>query len=153
MGHSICSPSCAVCVCVCGEWVGGGTQSVLLAVLCVCVCVVGGPLNLFSLCCACRWGVHSSCQVTNDAAGYHRQEQVGDEVGTDWRNKVTIAISATVRAMVVISWKSLEQKLTEYSFPFSVAYQRISWEALKKSINGLVNKVRCCLRDSSSAVL
>ena len=83
MGHSICSPSCAVCVCVCGEWVGGGTQSVLLAVLCVCVCVVGGPLNLFSLCCACRWGVHSSCQVTNDAAGYHRQEQVGDEVGTD----------------------------------------------------------------------
>ena len=24
----------------------------------------------------------------------------------------------------------------------SVAYQRIAWEALKKSINGLVNKVR-----------
>ena len=24
---------------------------------------------------------------------------------------------------------------------FSVAYQRMAWEALKKSINGLVNKV------------
>lgn len=65
----------------------------------------------------------------------------------------SIAISATVRAVVVILWKSLERKLTEYSFPFSVAYQRISWEALKKSINGLVNKVRCFLYDSCSAVL
>ena len=27
-------------------------------------------------------------------------------------------------------------------FSFSVAYQRMSWEALKKSINGLINKVR-----------
>ena len=26
-------------------------------------------------------------------------------------------------------------------FFFSEAYQRLSWEALKKSINGLVNKV------------
>ena len=25
----------------------------------------------------------------------------------------------------------------------SVAYQRIAWEALKKSINGLINKVSC----------
>lgn len=28
-----------------------------------------------------------------------------------------------------------------HQFFFSEAYQRLSWEALKKSINGLVNKV------------
>lgn len=28
-----------------------------------------------------------------------------------------------------------------FGYSFSVEYQRMSWEALKKSINGLVNKV------------
>ena len=31
----------------------------------------------------------------------------------------------------------------EISDKSSVAYQRLSWEALKKSINGLINKVKC----------
>ena len=31
--------------------------------------------------------------------------------------------------------------LTYLPHPTSLAYQRMSWEALKKSINGLINKV------------
>lgn len=40
--------------------------------------------------------------------------------------------------------RMMQQSITDKN---SVAYQRLAWEALKKSINGLINKVR---RDSSS---
>ena len=35
--------------------------------------------------------------------------------------------------------RMMQQSITDKS---SVAYQRLAWEALKKSINGLINKVR-----------
>jgi pre-mRNA-splicing factor CWC22 len=35
----------------------------------------------------------------------------------------------------------------------SAEYQRLSWDALRKSINGMINKVRCSLYENSGLKL
>lgn len=73
-----------------------------------------------------RRGVYSTCKIADDAATGYRQEQVGG--------------AALGHAPSSRRHMSHVRTLHQFSV-HSEAYQRLSWEALKKSIHGLINKV------------
>jgi len=86
----------------------------------LCLMFLFNPLHVTRRC------VYSTCKIADDAATGYRQEQVG---GAAFRHTPP-------------SRRHMSHVRTLYQFSVhSEAYQRLSWEALKKSIHGLINKV------------